>query len=194
MIKTNPTSASALSSSLGTTNDIRGIKAPVAIPSVWPWVWAGIALACALAVAWWIWRRRRRQQRIPKPEVVIPPHEKARARLKEALGLLNQPGPFCVLVSDTIRVYLEERFRLRAPERTTEEFLEELAASALLTYDQKQTLGEFLMGCDLVKFARYEPGESELRSIYDAAVRLVDETEPPPLTQPAVPPEMSRSA
>jgi hypothetical protein len=194
MIKTNAISPPALSSSIGATNDIRGIKAPLPIPSVWSWVWVGVGLVCAAALAWWLWRRRRQRQALPEPQVVIAPHEKARARLQEALGLLNQPGPFCVLVSDTIRVYLEERFRLRAPERTTEEFLEELTSSPLLTYDQKRTLGEFLMGCDLVKFARYEPGETELRSIYDAAVRLVDETEPPPLPQPAGTPEISRSA
>ena len=69
---------------------------------------------------------------------------------------------------------------MRAPEGTTEEFLDELQASASLTFEQKQTLGEFLAQCDLAKFARHEPGEPELRRLYDAAVRLVEETRPPP--------------
>jgi hypothetical protein len=79
-----------------------------------------------------------------------------------------------------IRFYLEERFDFRAPERTTEEFLHELRATNLLLPDQKASLGEFLSRCDLVKFARYEPGESELRDLHVSAVRLVDETEPAP--------------
>lgn len=165
--------------SAGNTNDIRGIKAPVQIPSAWTWLWwfAGALLLAALT--WWLWRRRQRKRSEPAPAAVIPPHERALEKLREALSLLGQPRPFCIAVSDAVRVYLEERFEFRAPERTTEEFLDELQSSALLTFDQKQTLGEFLVRCDLAKFARYEPGENELRQLYDAAVRLIEETQPP---------------
>jgi len=83
------------------------------------------------------------------------------------------------LVSDTIRTYLEERFDLRAPERTTEEFLFELQSSMALLPPQKETLGDFLARCDLVKFARYEPVQSELEELHRCAERLVNETEPP---------------
>ena len=44
--------------------------------------------------------------------------------------------------------------------------------------EQKDSLGEFLDSCDLVKFAKYEPGEPELRELHDSALRLVEETEP----------------
>jgi hypothetical protein len=44
--------------------------------------------------------------------------------------------------------------------------------------EQKESLGKFLESCDLVKFAKYEPGEPELRELHDSAVRLVEETEP----------------
>jgi hypothetical protein len=161
--------------------DIHAIKAPVPIPNVWLWVGCAVGVFLLAALAWWLWRRRRQNA----PEVpavpIVPPHRRARAKLEQALALIDQPSPFCTLVSDTIRVYLEERFHLHAPERTTEEFLEELQSSPVLTTDQKRTLGEFLMGCDLVKFARYEPAQNELMSIHKAAVRLVDETEPAPL-------------
>ncbi|MBI4660488.1 MAG: hypothetical protein HY735_16750 [Verrucomicrobia bacterium] len=162
------------------TNDIRGIKGPLDIPSGWRWLWWGLAALAVGALAWWLWRRRKQKQAAPVPQIVIPPHELALEKLREALTLIGQPRPFCTAVSDALRVYLEQRFQFRAPERTTEEFLDELQTSALLTFDQKQTLGEFLMRCDLAKFARYEPGESELRQLYDAAVRLVEETQPPP--------------
>src|SRR5262249_25666994 len=109
---------------------------------------------------------------------VTPPHVRARQKLQEALALIAQPRPFCIMVSDTIRWYLEERFSFRAPERTTEEFLYELQGTDLLTPDQKTSLGEFLQRCDLVKFARYEPGEPELRDLHDSALRLIEETEP----------------
>lgn len=162
------------------TNDIRAIRAPVPVPNVWAWAGVLLALVILGLLAWWFWRRRAKPAQTPEPGPVVPPHEKAREKLREALTLLDQPRPFCILVSDTIRLYLEERFQLRAPERTTEEFLEELQHSPLLAFDQKRALGEFLMSCDLVKFARHEPARTELQGIYEAAVRLIDETQPPP--------------
>ena len=96
--------------------------------------------------------------------------------MQEALDLLYEPRPFCILVSDAVRLYLEEAFSLRAPERTTEEFLDELQSSALLSFSQKQSLADFLMRCDLVKFARDEPTVEHLKELYESALRLVDET------------------
>jgi hypothetical protein len=98
--------------------------------------------------------------------------------------LIHDPRLFCTEVSGIARVYLEERFNFHAPERTTEEFLLELQATTLLTPDQKQSLGEFLQSCDLVKFARFEPTEAALRTLHDCALRLVDETQFDPISTP----------
>ncbi|MHB8521293.1 MAG: hypothetical protein ACYDH9_11125 [Limisphaerales bacterium] len=162
------------------TNDIRGLKPPVAIPGEWTWLWWTAGAIALAGVLFWLWRRRRNQPAPVAPKAVIPPHTRAREKLQAALRLLSEPQPFCIAVSDAIRSYLEERFDLRAPERTTEEFLLELQNSSLLTPDQKQSLEDFLNRCDLVKFARYEPTERELRELFNAANRLVDETEPLP--------------
>ena len=164
----------------GSTNSLRDIKPPVEIPSGWIWVWIAVVVlagAVAALLAWRYWRKRRLE--IPA-EPPVPAHIRARKKLEEALALLGQPREFCILVSDTIRWYLEERFDFHAPERTTEEFLYELQSTELLTRDQKESLGEFLNRCDLVKFAKYEPGEPELRDLHAAALRLVEETEPEP--------------
>ena len=163
------------------SNTLRDIKPPVEIPSGWAWVfWVLGALAVAVLLAWlWRYWQRRRMQEPVIP--VIPPHVRAKQKLEEALALLGQPREFCILVSDTIRWYLEERFDFHAPERTTEEFLYELRETNLLLPDQKESLGGFLERCDLVKFARYEPGEPELRDLHESALRLVEETEPAPL-------------
>jgi hypothetical protein len=165
--------------------DIRGIKPPIAIPSHWVWLWVALSVALFAAViitALLLWRRKAVR---PPPIPYLPPQARARQKLQEALGLIDRPKPFCVLVSDTVRFYLEERFKFRAPERTTEEFLHELQATDLLLPDQKQSLGEFLSVCDMVKFARYEPGPPELQALHDSAARLVDETEPQPEPAPS---------
>lgn len=176
----NPSSTTNLSAAPPGT-DIRGIKPPIVIPSYWHLLWWAVALAILAVAAYFAWRYQRKRASLPPPPpYVAPPHERAREKLREALGLIGQPRPFCILVSDTIRLYLEERFRFHAPERTTEEFLRELQATDLLTPDQKQSLGDFLSVCDMVKFARYEPGLPELHALHDSAVRLIDETEPQP--------------
>ena len=79
-------------------------------------------------------------------------------------------------MSDALRLYLEERFDFRAPERTTEEFLLDLQATDLLNAAHKDFLTDFLTRCDLVKFAQHEPSEAELRSLHSAALGLVEET------------------
>src|SRR5208282_6697453 len=107
-----------------------------------------------------------------------PPHVRARRALDAALVLISEPKPFSTAVSGAIRAYLEERFDFHAPDRTTEEFLHELQGTNLLTTEQKLSLGDFLVNCDLIKFAKYEPTEVELRALHAAALKLVNETEP----------------
>ena len=186
------------------TDDIRKLKPPVDIADPWFWVWLTLAVLAAAALAWFAWRWWQRRQAVAANLPPIPPEDRARTRLQQALDLLDQPKPFCVAVSDALRHYLEERFNFRAPERTTEEFVTELRATFLLYPEQKKILGEFLTHCDLVKFARHEPGRPELMDLHRAALRLIQETEnlpptepppvippPPPAPPPATPPPIT---
>ncbi|HTV63002.1 MAG TPA: hypothetical protein VMH30_10595 [Verrucomicrobiae bacterium] len=164
--------------SLPAVSDIRDIKPPLQITNGWEFVWWTLAVVAALAIlrVLWLYWQKRRSQILAEPPV--PSHVRAKQALAQALEIIGRPKPFCILVSDTVRFYLEERFDFRAPERTTEEFLRELSATDLLMPEQKESLGNFLESCDLVKFAKYEPGENELRELHASAMRLVEETEP----------------
>lgn len=162
------------------TLDIRDIKPPVPIASPWPWIWTGLALAlAAAAIAWW-WRRRNRPAMAPPPPPPEPPHLVALRRLERALTLIEEPKPFCIELSDALRHYLEDRFNLHAPDRTTEEFLDELQANPKLALGHKKLLGDFLQQCDLVKFARHEPGRDALTALHQTANQLVHQTVPVP--------------
>jgi len=175
LVTNTPTSTAP--SPVANATDIRDIVPPIDIPSGLAWVWWVLAIV-AILVGLILWRHfRKRAAQIPTAPPV-PAHVRAKQKLQEALALIAQPKPFVIAVSDTARWYLEERFNFRAPERTTEEFLHELQRTDRLTRDQKESLGQFLSNCDLVKFAKYEPGETELRDLHGSAVKLVEETEP----------------
>lgn len=187
------TNASTSIPATNATDGLRDIVGPVPVTSLVAQVlfWATLAalLAAAALFARWWWRRRQRlQQQGPPPPPLIPPHELARRRLEAALGLLGEPDRFCTEVSSALRDYLEGRFGWNAPDRTTEEFLVELRTQEGLSESIQSLIQDFLTRCDFVKFARYDPTEPELREIHRAAVRVVEDTVPPPMpVEPADP-------
>jgi hypothetical protein len=155
----------------------RGIyEAPPATggPSILPWAAGGAAaLLAAAAVAW---RVARRPRVAPPPP---PPHETAYESLRRLVALdLIEKGEverFFVLLSAILREYIENRFRVHAPERTTEEFLAEASSNRALE-GHRARLGEFLALCDRVKFARFRPETADIQSAFDVVKRFVAET------------------
>ena len=165
-----------------TIPDIRGLKDMVEIPTGNEWIWWLLVAVAVLVVTgivvWFIRRHLVKSSTELAPSPPPPPHVVAWERLQRALDLIHEAEWFCIEVSHIIRVYLEERFSLHAPDRTTEEFLLELQSSRHLAGEHKQLLANFLSECDMVKFARAEPPEQELRSLHESASRLVGETQP----------------
>ncbi|MGZ8938197.1 MAG: hypothetical protein ACXW32_03185 [Limisphaerales bacterium] len=180
MASTN--SALVLPTQTSSTNlldaDIRPLKGPVEIAGSFDWLWWVAAALAAAIIGWFLWRKFRLKKNVMMAAVVVPPHRRAKDRLRGAGELMSDPYRFCSLVSDVLRAYVEERFELKAPERTTEEFMEELRSSTKLRGDHKLLLEDFLGRCDLVKFARFEPTLPELEALLDSAYRFVEETAP----------------
>lgn len=140
------------------------------------WVWAIVA-ACLGATAFWIYQRMRVPLPLPAPP---PPWEVAQRRLKElAQRKLHEQGryePFYVDLSSILRYYLEDRFDLRAPEQTTQEFLETAQRAGELSEAQQQFLEHLLRHCDRVKFAQYRPEPGEMLESFASVERFVRET------------------
>ena len=157
---------------VGGIQDIRG---PIDIPTAAPWVHRLLLTLVVLAVLggiWWALRRRARKQAEFRESAAA----RARARLSEAWAWVDQPERFCTRLSEVVRVYLEERFGLKAPDQTTEEFHASLPQSSELEPGLKPMLEEFLTQCDWVKFAQGDPGRIECERLHQMASRLVDET------------------
>lgn len=163
----------------------RDVKAAVELPVERTWGWlawtGGVAgfLILAGAVVLWLLRKYRGGER---NVVAIPPHEWAFAQLKMLAdsGMIEagELKPFYYRLSEITRTYIELRFGLMAPERTTEEFLVEMRSSDALDASHQAHLGEFLAACDMVKYTLYEPSSSEIESVFNAARDFVENTRP----------------
>ena len=72
--------------------------------------------------------------------------------------------------------HLEQRYEIRAPELTTEEFLLVATARPELTSEHRGLLTSFLERCDRVKFAGYRPDAAESIATLAAARGFVEDT------------------
>jgi hypothetical protein len=79
-------------------------------------------------------------------------------------------------LSAIVRRYVEDRFAIRAPELTTEEFFREARRALDLRPDHRDLLGSFLVQCDRVKFAAHRPLTAESQEALSTARRFLDET------------------
>ncbi len=161
-----------------TIADIKPVAVlPGRLARTWGWWLAGAAVLGAVVLVWIVWRRRRRGQVV---RVLRPAHELAYERLAELVAAdyvgAGQVKVFYERLSWIVRRYIEERFELRAPEQTTEEFLQEARGEAVLDGSQQSLLCRFLEHCDLVKFARYGPATSEIQQTFDLTKEFIEAT------------------
>ncbi len=158
--------------------DIEGVvDIPKKASYLWAWVSGAVFVIAAGISAWLYVRRRRGEQliRIFKPAHEIA-YERLRALVKDNLIEKARIKEFYERISDILRHYIEHRFDIRAPERTTEEFLTELAVTDVLAAGDKKTLEEFLTHCDLVKFAKHTPATSQIQQTFDLVKNFIEKT------------------
>jgi len=184
------TAPGAASAATGTgaddDGDIHDIRPVISIP--YPLMWIAYTLA-ALAVAvglYYLWKWLHRT--VIKPKL---PHEIALERLEAARALMNegQVREYAFAVSEVIRNYIEQRFGEKARRRTTEEFLSDLLQQRGTPLAKHRALLEdFLMHCDLPKFARWQLSATEMEAMHASASAFINNTRPgayAPATVPA---------
>ena len=163
-----------------TLADVKGVEDA---PAVLNWVLivgggvVGLGVLAAAGVGVWMMLRR---EEAPVP--VRPAHELAlealdRLRVRGLVesGLVKQ---YYFELSAILRRYIEGRFGLHAPDRTTEEFLHEARGTAAMGTQDVQLLERFLEHCDLVKFAKLPVDQRQAELSMTTVRDFVERTRP----------------
>ena len=98
------------------------------------WLLPAVAVVGGAGGLWLYFRRKKTKAAV---RIFKPAHEIAYARLqsliRQDLVKAGKVKEFYEAISDILRHYIEDRFELRAPERTTEEFLFEIRDTGVLS-------------------------------------------------------------
>jgi len=157
--------------------DIEGVVEMPRAAHRW-WLWGLAVLGLAAIPAGWLLLRRGRVK--TDTGTYLPAHEIAYRNLQALIArkLIEQGRikEFYERISGILRYYIEHRFNLHAPERTTEEFLAELRFTETLAPADKKVLEEFLTHCDLVKFAKHDPTTDQVQRTFDLVKGFIEKT------------------
>lgn len=158
---------------------LRDIKGPLSLHNqINIYLILGVLILAGLLILLFKFLSQRKKEALnipPRPAHEIAYEQLARLKAKDLLGQ-GKLKEYYSEVSDIIRHYLENRFLLKAPEMTTEEFLFYVRDYSQLISTHKDLLKEFLLVCDLVKFAKYLPTSAETDGVFISAKKVVDET------------------
>ena len=162
-------------------DDIRPLKDIAEISGKFPIPLVVILILVALAVSAFIYFRRKKKTEKKPTLPPRPAEEIARDALKALMEMrLVEKGlvkEYYIRLSDIIRTYIENRYRIFAMDRTTWELFQEMKSKGLERL-RADRINNFLEDCDTVKFAKYTPGQKEIEEIYKNAEEIVDITTP----------------
>lgn len=184
--ETKPMLLEVLSVAVDTSQAIKDIKPPYEAPytlrEAAPYI-VGVALLMAILYLLYryIVKKRKKSEIVVKKEPEILPHILALTKLEELKEQkLWQEGKtklYHTLITEIIRAYLENRFRISALEQTSDEII--ISCRSLpINQESKFKLEQMLVLADLVKFAKSEPLPSENDLSYTHAVEFVKLTAP----------------
>jgi hypothetical protein len=159
---------------------LRPLKPPVERVeevSRWP-LFVGLASVAALCLGAFTLLLRRLLRPGPPPPAHAVALQSLDALAGDGLAAAGRVHEFHVRLTDIVRRYIEGRFGIRAPERTTPEFLAEARTSDAFTDDQRRRLAELLTAADRVKFGGVRPDATSCEGSLASARAFVTETVP----------------
>lgn len=133
-----------------------------------------------LAIHWWLKKRNPIRDLLFKERPKEPAHIIALRALEhiknEKLWQKGQVKLFYSQLTDTLRVYMQERFNFPAMEQTTPEIVKSLKGVELTDDKLFTKMQQILETADLAKFAKYEPLPDENDLCLISALFFVNQT------------------
>lgn len=126
----------------------------------------------------------------PRKERVLSFYEQAKHRLVEISAnkqLYNEQKVYYTDVTNVLRTYISQRFKFNALEMTTYEILGRL--EDVCVESDVTELREVFNTADLVKFAKYSTGVSDMDFYLDSVARFIDRTKVDDLTEVTAEPQ-----
>lgn len=159
---------------------IMPINTPIAFTEIAPWVFGGLIVAALIVLLLLYLRKRKKNQPLfRKVKPTEPAHVIALRKLDEIkqqrLWEIGKVKQFHSELSDTIRLYMDERFQLSTQESTTDEILKAVN-SVDVNSDWHAKLKEVLERADLAKFAKYTPLQDENELSLKFAYKIIETT------------------
>lgn len=166
--------------------DIQDIKPPLsARPNFIRYALIGAAILALLCGAGYFAARalkKRKESRLPgyePPARKEPAHVAALRKLAE-VEAADLPGKgeiklYYIEISEIVRQYVGERFRIVTMERTTDEIMRDMR-SANINREHAEMIRGFLMDSDMVKFAKRRPARDVCRDDIARARKIIEST------------------
>lgn len=166
---------------------IKDIKPPYDEPFDWKWYLpyiysiGGVLILVIIIIIVLVKLSKRKPVEVPVVDNTpkIPPHVIAFESLEkikaEAIWKENRTKEYYSDIADTIRLYIEQRFKINALELTSDEILH-IFKSQVVDQESKNRLYQILTLSDFVKFAKQIPIEAEHTLTLNNAFEFVNGT------------------
>ncbi len=167
-----------------TMKDIADIKPLQTLPLP-AWVYVAIAVGVVLlaVIGYWLfmlWRKHRKKEKPKAVEPTKPPYQIALEKLAalEGYPLESQEDykKFYSDLSDILRQFIEDYYRIPALEQITSEIL--YALRTKLSTEQMERYRQIFERADLVKFAKFYPSKIEARESLSLSKAVIEDATP----------------
>jgi LPXTG-motif cell wall-anchored protein len=175
---------------LDSTKDYNDIKNIIPVDykekEDYTWYYVGGGILLLLLLIYLLARKKKKTKVAP----VVLEDDPFTAALKQLDQLQKQNLPakgeiksYYSRLTDIFRVYVEKRIGIQSQQKTTEDLVVQLRVSKLNKEELSQ-LSQALRLSDFVKFAKYVPGDSDNKTIFDIVKKSIQDIEKtiPPAT------------
>lgn len=141
--------------------------------------WTAIVSLAILALAL---LAKRKRKPIPSRILIKKARERAATKIQDLYYLyfpmIRQEVDFYSALADLVRSFIEEACLLRTSTMTTQEFIEQMNESSLLSLSEQEELASFLRQADMVKFGKIKPSREECQQAFHSAREIIAKLAP----------------